>query len=85
MTQIGKVRVFFDRITVVGNLIESRKKRFKRLIETDPRIDLRDTGVDRFKCHALDNKLYVEYDRQLAKQLKRSEIRVEFNPSELEK
>lgn len=85
VTQIGKVRVFFDRITVVGNLIESRKKRFKRLIETDPRIDLRDTGVDRFKCHALDNKLYVEYDRQLAKQLKRSEIRVEFNPSELEK
>lgn len=80
---VKNISVSFDRITVVGNLIESRKKRFKRLIETDPRIDLRDTGVDRFKCHALDNKLYVEYDKRRAEQFKRSEIRVEFNPNEL--
>ena len=78
-----KIAVGFDRITVVGYLIESREKQLKKHVERDPRINLRDTGFDKFKAHALDNKVYVEYDRRLAKQLNRSEIRVEFNPSKL--
>src|SRR5699024_12858126 len=40
-------------------------------------------GFDKFKAHALDNKVYVEYDRRLAKQLNRSEIRVEFKSSKI--
>lgn len=80
---VKNISVSFDRITVVGSLIQSRERRLKRIVESDPRLNLRDTGFDKFKCHALDNKVYVEYDRQLAKQLKRSEIRVEFNPNEL--
>lgn len=76
------ISVSFDRITVVGSLIKEREIYLKKILETDPRIYLRDTGFDKFKCHALDNKVYVEYDRRLAEQLKRSEIRVEFNPNE---
>jgi len=80
---VKNISVSFDRITVVGSLIKSRERHLKRIIENDPRLNLRDTGFDKFKCHALDNKVYVEYDRRLAEQLKRSEIRVEFNPNEL--
>jgi len=57
------------------------QQNLKNYVERDPRINLRDTGFDKFKVHALDNKVYVEYDRRLAKQLNRSEIRVEFNPA----
>ncbi|MGJ9842160.1 hypothetical protein ACRCGF_14330 [Staphylococcus aureus] len=83
VTQNEKISVVFDRITVVGYLIEGRERQLKNYVERNPRIDLRDTGFDKFKAHALDNKVYVEYDRRLAKQLNRSEIRVEFNPSKL--
>src|SRR5699024_2033708 len=83
VTQNEKISVVFDRITVVGYLIEGRERQLKNYVERDPRINLRDTGFDKFKAHALDNKVYVEYDRRLAKQLNRSEIRVEFNPSKL--
>lgn len=78
-----KIGVSFDRITVVGYWITSREKFVKRHVESDPRINLRDTGYDRFKCHGLDNKIYVEYDRKQAEAMKRSEVRVEFNPNEL--
>lgn len=78
-----EISVGFDRITVVGNFIESREKYVKKHVETNLRINLRDTGFDKFKAHALDNKVYIEYDRRLAKQLNRSEVRVEFNPSKL--
>src|SRR5699024_10220045 len=75
--------VVFDRITAVGYLIEGRERQLKKYAERDPRINVRDTGFDKFKAHDLDNKVYVEYDRRLAKQLNRSEVRVEFNPSKL--
>lgn len=78
-----EISVGFDRITVVGNFIESREKYVKKHVETSLRINLRDTGFDKFKAHALDNKVYIEYDRRLAKQLNRSEVRVEFNPNKL--
>ena len=77
------IRVSFDMITVVGGLISEREKSMKKHLETNPRINLRDTGFDRFKCHALDNKVYVEYNRRQAQAMGRSEIRVEFNPNEL--
>lgn len=78
-----KIAVSFDRITVVGNLIPAREKRLKKHVETNIRINLRDTGFDRFKCQALENKVYVEYNRKQAQAMGRSEIRVEFNPNEL--
>lgn len=77
------ITVSFDRITVVGNLIQDREKWVKHHVETNIRINLRDTGFDRFKCHALENKVYVEYNRKQAQAMGRSEIRVEFNPNEL--
>jgi hypothetical protein len=86
VAQLGlleRISVSFDRITVVGGFIPERESWVKRHVESNNRIDLRDTGYDRFKCHALDNKVYVEYNRKQAKSMGRSEIRVEFNPNEL--
>lgn len=78
-----EIEVSFDRITVVGAFIPEREKWVKKHLETNNQIDLRDTGYDRFKCHALKNKVYVEYNRKQAQAMGRSEIRVEFNPNEL--
>src|SRR5699024_9654813 len=86
VAQLGllqNISVSFDRITVVGALIPEREKWVKKHLETNNQIDLRDTGYDRFKCHALKNKVYVEYNRKQAQAMGRSEIRVEFNPNEL--
>src|SRR5690625_4520771 len=80
---LQNISVSFDRITVVGALIPEREKWVKKHLETNNQIDLRDTGYDRFKCHALKNKVYVEYNRKQAQAMGRSEIRVEFNPNEL--
>ena len=81
--QIEKIDVSFDRITVVGAFIPEREKWVKHHVETNTQINLRDTGFDRFICHALNNKVYVDYDRKKAQAMNRSEIRVEFNPNEL--
>ena len=83
VTQNLKINVSFDRITVVGALIPEREKWVKKHVETNNQIDLRDTGYDRFKCQALKNKVYVEYNRKQAQAMGRSEMRVEFNPNEL--
>lgn len=78
-----KISVSFDRITVVGALIPERERWVKKHLETNVQINLRDTGFDRFVCHALSNKVYAEYDKKKAQAMGRSEIRVEFNPNEL--
>ena len=80
---IGNIDVSFDRITIVGAFIPEREQWVKKHLETNPQVNLRDTGFDRFICHAFNNKVYVEYDRKKAQAMKRSEIRVEFNPNEL--
>lgn len=80
---IKNISVSFDRITVVGAFIPDREMWVKKHLETNAQINLRDTGFDRFICHALNNKVYVEYDKKKAQAMGRSEIRVEFNPNEL--
>ena len=80
---IKNITVSFDRITAVGAFIPERELWVKKHLETNAQINLRDTGFDRFICHALNNKVYVEYDKKKAQAMGRSEIRVEFNPNEL--
>lgn len=80
---IEDISVSFDRITVVGNIIESRKNYLKSFLEKDPRVDLKDTGFDRFKCYGLNNKFYAEYDKKKSQFYNRNEIRIEFNPNKL--
>src|SRR5690625_7830175 len=70
VTQNEKISVVFDRITVVGYLIEGRERQLKNYVERDPRINLRDTGFDKFKAHALDNKVRSE-ERRVGKEGKR--------------
>lgn len=81
--QIKNIDVSFDRITIVGAFIPEREQWVKKHLETNPQVNLRDTGFDRFICHAFNNKVYIEYDRKKAQAMNRSEIRVEFNPNEL--
>lgn len=82
--QIQKsIGLSFDRITVAGGLIPSREHSLKKQIESDPRIDVTNTGYDKFRCTAFKNKVFVEYNRKKAQAMNHSEIRVEFNPNEL--
>lgn len=82
--QIQKsIGLSFDRITVAGGLIRSREHSLKKQIESDPRIDVTNTGYDKFRCTAFKNKVFVEYNRKKAQAMNHSEIRVEFNPNEL--
>ena len=81
--QIENIGVSFDRITVVGGFIQNRENWVKEKLESLASFDLRDVGFDRFKCHGLENRVFVEYNRKQAQAMGRSEIRVEFNPNEL--
>lgn len=77
------IAVSFDMITVVGGMIPKREYFIKKAIENNPGINTWDTGFDRFKCSVFNNKVYVDYNRRQAEAIGRSEMRVEFNPNEL--
>ncbi len=83
VTQNIKIDVSFDRITVVGNLIQDREKWVKHHVETNLRINVLNSGFDRFECKALEDKVYVKYNRKQAQAMNCSEMRVEFNPNNL--
>lgn len=82
-TLFENIDVSFDRITVVGGFIQDREYWVKEKLESLVSFDLRDVGYDRFKCHGLENRVFVEYNRKQAQAMGRSEVRVEFNPNEL--
>lgn len=77
------IKVSFDRITIVGDLIPEQAKILRDLVAFDSNISVRDAKTDMFECHALSNKAYIRYDKYIGQALERRNMRIEFNPNEL--
>uniref|UniRef100_UPI00406C8FE3 replication initiation factor domain-containing protein n=1 Tax=Staphylococcus aureus TaxID=1280 RepID=UPI00406C8FE3 len=76
-------KLSFDAITIVGNLSMSNAERLSHFMSTNPEIRLWDILQTKFKAKALQEKVYIEYDKVKADTWDRRNMRVEFNPNKL--
>lgn len=73
----------FDAMTIVGNLNKNNAQKLSEFMSTEPQIRLWDILQTRFKAKALQEKVYIEYDKVKADTWDRRNMRVEFNPNKL--
>lgn len=73
----------FDAMTIVGNLNKINAQKLSEFMSTEPQIRLWDILQTKFKAKALQEKVYIEYDKVKADTWDRRNIRVEFNPNKL--
>ncbi|MDG5270095.1 replication initiation protein, partial [Staphylococcus aureus] len=73
----------FDAMTIVGNLNKTNAKKLSDFMSTEPQIRLWDILQTKFKAKALQEKVYIEYDKVKADSWDRRNMRVEFNPNKL--
>ncbi|MGW7961892.1 replication initiation factor domain-containing protein [Staphylococcus xylosus] len=73
----------FDAMTIVGNLNKDEAKKLSGFMSTEPQIRLWDILQTKFKAKALQEKVYIEYDKVKADAWDRRNMRVEFNPNKL--
>ena len=78
----GKLEISIDRITVVGDLKKDQSKNLNRELKFNSYVQLYETGEERFKAD-IPNICHVEYDFLKGKSLDRKNMRVEFNPNNL--
>jgi hypothetical protein len=76
-------KLSFDAMTIVGNLNKNNAKKLSEFISVDPQIRLWDILQTKFKAKALQEKVYIEYDKVKADTWDRRNMRVEFNPNKL--
>ncbi|MFW2436213.1 replication initiation factor domain-containing protein [Staphylococcus cohnii] len=76
-------KLSFDRMTIVGNLNKTNAKELSDFMSYEPRFRLWDILQTKFKAKALEEKVYIEYDRIKADTWDRRNMRVEFNPNNL--
>lgn len=79
---LGKLEISIDRITVVGNLKKDQSENLNRELKYNSYVQLYETGEERFKAD-IPNICHVEYDFLKGKSLDRKNMRVEFNPNNL--
>lgn len=79
---LGKLEISIDRITVVGDLKKGQSKNLNRELKFNSYVQLYETGEERFKAD-IPNICHVEYDFLKGKSLDRKNMRVEFNPNNL--
>ena len=80
---ISKPKISFDRMTIVGNLNKNNAQKLSEFMSTEPQIRLWDILQTKFKAKALQEKVYIEYDKVKADTWDRRNMRVEFNPNKL--
>lgn len=73
----------FDAMTIVGNLNKNNAQKLSEFMSIDPQIRLWDILQTKFKAKALQEKVYIEYDKVKADTWDRRNMRVEFNPNKL--
>ncbi|HDR0811220.1 replication initiation protein [Staphylococcus epidermidis] len=73
----------FDAMTIVGNLNTNNAQKLSEFMSTEPQIRLWDILQTKFKAKALQEKVYIEYDKVKADTWDRRNMRVEFNPNKL--
>lgn len=76
-------KLSFDRMTIVGNLNRDNAQKLSEFMSVEPRIRLWDMLQTKFKAKALQEKVYIEYDKVKADTWDRRNMRVEFNPNKL--
>lgn len=73
----------FDAMTIVGNLNKNNAEKLSKFMSIEPQIRLWDILQTKFKAKALQEKVYIEYDKVKADSWDRRNMRVEFNPNKL--
>ncbi len=73
----------FDAMTIVGNLNKNNAQKLSEFMSVEPQIRLWDILQTKFKAKALQEKVYIEYDKVKADTWDRRNMRVEFNPNKL--
>ena len=73
----------FDAMTLVGNLNKNNAVKLSKFMSVEPQIRLWDILQTKFKAKALQEKVYIEYDKVKADSWDRRNMRVEFNPNKL--
>ncbi|HGH5505175.1 TPA: replication initiation protein, partial [Staphylococcus pseudintermedius] len=53
----------FDAMTIVGNLNKTNAKKLSDFMSTEPQIRLWDMLQTKFKAKAIQEKVYIEYDK----------------------
>lgn len=72
-----------DAVTIVGNLNRINAQKLSEFMSVEPQIRLWDMLQTKFKAKALQEKVYIEYDKVKADAWNRRNMRVEFNPNKL--
>ena len=70
-------------MTIVGNLNKNNAQKLSEFMSVEPQIRLWDMLQTKFKAKALQEKIYIEYDKVKADTWDRRNMRVEFNPNKL--
>ena len=78
-----ELKISFDRMTIVGNLNKNNAQKLSKFMSVEPKIKLWDMLQTKFKAKALQEKVYIEYDKVKADSWDRRNMRVEFNPNKL--
>ena len=78
-----KPKLSFDAMTIVGNLNKNNAQKLSEFMSVEPQIRLWDMLQTKFKAKALQEKVYIEYDKVKADSWDRRNMRVEFNPNKL--
>ena len=76
-------KLSFDAMTIVGNLNKNNAHKLSEFMSIEPQIRLWDILQTKFKAKALQEKVYIEYDKVKADSWDRRNMRVEFNPNKL--
>ncbi|OEL06569.1 replication initiation factor domain-containing protein [Staphylococcus equorum] len=76
-------KLSFDAMTIVGNLNKNNAHKLSEFMSIEPQIRLWDMLQTKFKAKALQEKVYIEYDKIKADTWDRRNMRVEFNPNKL--
>ena len=80
---IPNPKLSFDAMTIVGNLNKNNAQSLSKFMSINPQIRLWDMLQTKFKAKALQEKVYIEYDKVKADSWDRRNMRVEFNPNKL--
>ena len=76
-------KLSFDAMTIVGNLNKNNAQKLSEFMSIEPQIRLWDILQTKFKAKALQEKVYIEYDKVKADSWDRRNMRIEFNPNKL--
>src|SRR5699024_4065915 len=80
---ISEPKLSFDAMTIVGNLNRDNAQALSKFMSVEPQIRLWDMLQTKLKAKALQEKVYIEYDKVKADSWDRRNMRIEFNPNKL--